>query len=242
MNASRPNRFWRFPSALWSKIDRFGLQPIIAFFSVSMALLFIWIANGVGDGDFVAFDRAILLAFRDPADSAKPLGPAWVTQSVIDISALGGMTLTTLLTLAAAGFLILRRRWRQIAVLLIVITGSAALSSFLKLWFHRERPAVALHLVDVWSASFPSGHAITAATLYLTLGAMLAETQPSRPVRIYILSFAVALTTMIGFTRVYLGVHWPSDIIGGWCAGAACAMAFFIFTAKDARVISKPPD
>jgi undecaprenyl-diphosphatase len=125
-------------------------------------------------------------------------------------------------------------------VLLVIICSSALLSSILKALFHRDRPAVALHLVDVWSASFPSGHAMTSTTVYLTIAAMAATTQSSRAVRAYLLSSAVGLAIVIGLTRIYLGVHWPSDVVGGWLAGSAWAMLFHMFSGTAGQRLIRP--
>ena len=118
--------------------------------------------------------------------------------------------------------------------LVTAIGGAAILNSVFKVSLHRERPSIATHLTEVWSSSFPSGHAMISAATYLTVGMMLAGTQQSRRVRIYVVSLAVALTILIGVTRIYLGVHWPSDVVGGWCAGAAWALLFWVFMRREA--------
>lgn len=215
--------------SLWSAIDNFGFQPVVAFFCISSAFLFAHVLEEVRDGDTTASDRAILLAFRRADDPSTPIGPAWLVQSAIDISALGGTTFITLLTAAAAGFLALHKRWRRMITLVSAVGGAAILSNAIKLSLLRERPAITTHLTDVWSSSFPSGHAMVSAAAYLTVGMMLASTQETKRARIYLVSFAVAMTVLIGLTRIYLGVHWPSDVVGGWCAGAAWALLFWVF-------------
>lgn len=221
-------------TSLWSSIDRFGFQPVVALFCVSSAFLFAHVLEEVRDGDTTASDRAILLAFRQVDDPSTPIGPQWLVQLALDVSALGGTTFICLLTAAAALFLALHKRWTRMITLVTAIGGAAILNSVFKVSLHRERPSIATHLTEVWSSSFPSGHAMISAATYLTVGMMLAGTQQSRRVRIYVVSLAVAITILIGVTRIYLGVHWPSDVVGGWCAGAAWALLFWVFMRRGA--------
>jgi undecaprenyl-diphosphatase len=98
------------------------------------------------------------------------------------------------------------------------------LSALLKDAFGRARPDLVPHGVEVHTLSFPSGHAMLAAATYLTLGALLARVQPHPRVKTYVLTVAAVLTVLIGVSRVHLGVHWPSDVLAGWCVGAAWAL------------------
>ena len=106
-----------------------------------------------------------------------------------------------------------RTRWAIVAAFAIAMA-----------LFDRTRPDVVPHLVEVSSASFPSGHSMLSMTTYLTLGALLAEVQTERRFRIYVLAWAVALALLVGWSRVFLGVHWPTDVLAGWTAGAAWAL------------------
>ncbi len=180
------------------------------------------------EGDTSASDNAILLALRVPGHLATPIGPSWLLQSAIDISALGGFTFIWLFTLATAGFFALTRRWRTMAIFLGAIVGASVLDVVLKLSFHRARPQIVPHLTQVDTGSFPSGHAMISAATYLTVGALLVSSQSSRGARLYVLGLSVAITLLIGLSRLYLGVHWPSDVVAGWSAGAAWALLFWI--------------
>jgi undecaprenyl-diphosphatase len=142
---------------------------------------------------------------------------------VVDITALGGYTVLTLITVLTAGYLLASRKVGTAVYMLIAIAGGAALSDMLKYEVARPRPEIVAHLVDVHSTSFPSGHAMNSAITYLTLGTLLARAEGSRAVRIYLLAVAILLTLLIGASRVYLGVHWPSDVVAGWCVGASWA-------------------
>lgn len=217
-------------NAVLALFRRPGFQPLVALFFVSSALVFAHIVEEVTEGETTASDRAILLAFRTPGDPSTPIGPPWLLQSAIDISALGGFTVIWLVTAAASGFLILARRWRALVILLAAIGGASLLNNLIKIGFHRERPNIATHLTQSWNASFPSGHAMIAAATYLTIAAILSETQTSKAVRLYLISLAIVLCVLIGVSRIYLGVHWPSDVAAGWAAGAAWALLFWIVT------------
>jgi undecaprenyl-diphosphatase len=182
------------------------------------------LADEVSDGETHAFDRAVMLALRETGEPEDPLGPAWVEFVARDVTALGGTAVLVLLTIAALGFLLLSRRWGAAIFLALSMLGGTLLSNALKSIFDRPRPDLVPHAVEVSSASFPSGHAMLSAVAYLTLGALVAEVLPQRRFRIYLLLWAVSLTLLVGTTRVYLGVHWPTDVLAGWCIGAAWAL------------------
>lgn len=185
---------------------------------------FLGLASEVREGDTHALDRAIMLALRNPADHADPLGPRWLEEVARDVTALGGNAVLAALTLAVAGFLVLARKRGAALLVAVSVGGGTALSSLLKLGFARPRPDLVPHAVEVYTASFPSGHAMLSAVTYLTLGALLARVQPRRRLRAYVLALAVLTSLLVGASRVYLGVHWPSDVAAGWCVGAAWAL------------------
>ncbi|MBL6455087.1 phosphatase PAP2 family protein [Belnapia sp. T6] len=168
-------------------------------------------------------DEAVLMALRQPGDPKQPIGPAWLALTLRDVTALGGIPVLALLTAIALGFLLVARQGRAAALLLLALPGGLVLNTLLKRGFDRPRPDLVAHLVQVESSSFPSGHAMLSAIGYLTLGALLAGAAAPRRQRGYILGVAVALTLLIGASRVYLGVHWPSDVLAGWCLGTAWA-------------------
>jgi undecaprenyl-diphosphatase len=153
-------------------------------------------------GETRAFDRAVLLAFRNPMDLANPIGPRWLEIVFRDMTSLGG---AAVLVLAS-------------------VMGGVLLSGILKLGVDRPRPDLVPHLVEEYTASFPSGHAMLSAVVYLTLGGLLSRVEGPRRIKIYVLSVSVILTFLIGLSRIYLGVHWPTDVLAGWCAGATWAV------------------
>jgi undecaprenyl-diphosphatase len=180
---------------------------------------FVSLAGEVTEGDTQAFDTKILRALRDPADASRPIGPGWIEGPLLDLTAIGGPTVLGLVVLVVAGFLVLQTRYRTAIVVAATSAGGELLDAALKQMFNRPRPSIVPHLRVVYSTSFPSGHAMESAIVYLTLGAMLMRAAESRLTKIYILSVAVMLTMLVGVSRVYLGVHYPTDVIGGWIVG-----------------------
>lgn len=165
-----------------------------------------------------------MLAFRDPADPGQPAGPVWLATLGRDVTALGGATVVVTLTLLVIFSLVLRRQWGRIGLIVVTVGGGYALSATLKLHYDRPRPDIVPHLTEVGSASFPSGHSLLSSVVYLTLGALLAQASSRRREKIYFVAVAFMLTFLIGLSRVFLGVHYPTDVLAGWSAGTAWAL------------------
>lgn len=170
------------------------------------------------------FDTSILLALRVAGDPSTPIGPPWLQEAVRDITALGSMSVLVFICVSVVLYLFIARRPAAALFLAGSVIGGQILSTLLKLGVDRPRPDLVPHLMDVFTLSFPSGHAMLSAVTYLTLGALLARVSAGRAMKIYVLCVAVLATFLVGASRVYLGVHWPSDVLAGWCAGAAWAM------------------
>jgi undecaprenyl-diphosphatase len=147
---------------------------------------------------------------------------------MVDITSLGSTAVLTLITAATIGYLLISRRRAAALLVLASIGGGSLISTLLKIGFERPRPDLVAHLAEVHSASFPSGHAMLSAVTYLTLGALLARVQPRRRLKAYLIGLAVLLTMMVGVSRIFLGVHWPTDVLAGWCLGAAWAMGCWL--------------
>ena len=172
-------------------------------------------------------DRAIMLWTRHGSAHGVPIGPPWVRAAMVDITALGGVTVLTVVTVIAVCFLALKRLWLT-ALLVTGGTVSGAIAvSVAKGIVARPRPDIVDHLVTVSSASFPSGHATSSAIVYLTLAALVMQIVRGRVVRGYIIGAAGLLVGAIGCSRVYLGVHWPSDVLTGWSFGALWALMWW---------------
>ena len=184
---------------------------------------FFALADEVSEGDTLRLDRSILLALRNPANLADPIGPSWFEEVARDFTGLGGHAILGLATIGTMLYLAMTRRRGAALFVLASIGGGMVLSAALKLGFDRPRPDLVPHGARVYTASFPSGHAMLSAVTYLTLGALLARFHALRRVKLFFLGFAMGLTVLVGLSRIYLGVHWPSDVLAGWCVGAAWA-------------------
>jgi undecaprenyl-diphosphatase len=160
---------------------------------------------------------------RRPNNPAMPIGPDWIVEVGRDLTAVGGVAVLLLATLAVAGFLLLDRKLAAMGFVLAAVASGLVVSSLLKACFARPRPDVVPHLSLVYTSSFPSGHSMMSAIVYLTLGALLARTTTRRPLRFYFLAVALLLTGLVGASRVYMGVHYPTDVLAGWAAGLVWA-------------------
>jgi undecaprenyl-diphosphatase len=196
---------------------------LTALVAALVAYFLFELTGEVLEGETRAFDEGVLLMLRDATDPAMPAGPAWLTKMMVDITALGGVTVLALLVTLVVIYLALRRKFRTAAFVTVSILGGWALSSALKLGIARPRPEVVQHLVEVTDMSFPSGHAMLSAITYLTLGAMLSRLEDRPSLRYFFPLVAVFLTFIIGLSRIYLGVHYPTDVLGGWAAGTVWA-------------------
>ena len=186
--------------------------------------LFLELADDVAQGETRDFDEAALLAFREDGDRDDPLGHDWVEELARDVTGLGSSVVLAFATLAVAGFFLLQRKWHLAIYVAAAVTSGLVASSLLKVGFDRPRPDLVAHGQYVYTSSFPSGHSMLSAVAFLTLGALLAGAQTERSMRLYVLGLAVILALAVGVSRIYLGVHWPTDVLGGWAAGTGWAL------------------
>jgi undecaprenyl-diphosphatase len=186
--------------------------------------LFVFMADLVAGQHTQRLDDRVMRAFRVDGNPGRPAGPSWLPSVMRDVTALGSAPVLGFFVLAVTGALWARKQHHALALLLAATLGGRLLNFFLKDLFERPRPELALRLTEVTSTSFPSGHAMDSAVIYLTLAALLARLVKPRPLKLYFLGLAVALTAAVGFSRVYLGVHYPSDVLAGWTAGLAWSL------------------
>lgn len=196
------------------------------------AAAFIWLVDEVGEGDTHAFDNAIILSLRVPGDAGDPIGPRGFEEAVRDVTALGSAPVLIVAVLAVLGFLALAKSNRLALFTLAASIGGLALSSVLKYLIGRPRPELVAADAFTFTSSFPSGHSMMSAVIYLTLAALIARLMERRGLKLYALGIAITLTLLVGVSRVYLGVHWPSDVLAGWSAGAAWALLCWLIARR----------
>lgn len=169
----------------------------------------------------LAIDRGLILAVRAADPHARLLGVA------TDVTALGSGPVLALLLLLVAGWLWALGRWRMAVLLLAACWSEGRAVDLVKHWIARPRPTLVPHWIAVADYSFPSAHSADSVTAYLLLAAIAASGVASRTARRYVFAAAALLVLLIGCTRIYLAVHWPSDVLSGWCFGAAWALGWW---------------
>ena len=209
--------------------QRIELSTLVGALLVAAGVwAFVALAGEVLEGDTKGLDTAILLFLRNPADLTDPIGPPWVEEIGRDMTALGGTGTLILLTVFVIGLLWMQGNRRSMLLVAAAVGSGQLLDRFLKMGFDRPRPDLVPHGSYVYTASFPSGHAMMSTIVYLTLAILVARVQHRRRVRAYLIVCACLLAAMIGVSRVYLGVHWPSDVLAGWTVGAAWAVVWWL--------------
>lgn len=193
-----------------------------------LLLVLVEVGGELAMGELRAFDRWLLRALRSSTDVTDPIGPRWFEEMARDVTALGGTAILTIVVSIANGYLLLKARWRTAVFLSGAVLLGLAVMHTLKQVFGRARPDLVPHVQYVYSNSFPSGHAMASALTYLTLAALLARVETGRRVQVFLLGAALWVTALVGMSRVYLGVHYPTDVLGGWGAGAAWAVLCYI--------------
>lgn len=203
------------------------LIPVLAAFVFVLASLQ-EVIDDVTEGDTHAIDTKILEMLRNPADPSDPIGPRWLEEMVRDFSALGGVALLTLITISAAIYLFVNKKVFKAWFLLAAIGSGTILTNLLKAGFDRPRPDLVAHETYTYTASFPSGHSMMAALVYLTLGSLLAQNEKKFSMKLFLMGIAITLAFLVGISRIYLGAHWASDVIAGWLGGCAWAILFWL--------------
>lgn len=198
--------------------------PVFLFGILTLGVYgFIQIADEMAEGEIRNFDETLFLMMRVAGDPSRSIGPAWLQETALEVTAIGGYPLIILTLAAVSGFFIVTKRYGAALYAVLSVGSGAALSYTLKQYYARPRPDLVDHLDTVHTASFPSGHALVTTVAYLTLAAIVIGYLETRRARAYVISVAVLVAVMVGVSRVYLGVHWPSDVAAGWALGAAWA-------------------
>lgn len=234
------------PSTVRAALTWIGRHSLGTLLSVLVLGAGLWafaeIADEVREGETMTIDEQLVLAMREAGTPHDPVGPVWFENAMRDITALGGSTVLAPLVIAIAGFLLLRRAAGMALVVTVATVGAALLGWALKGAFDRPRPDLVPHVTEASLAAFPSGHALSSIAVYLTLAALLAAVQTSTIIKAYLLSWSIVLALAVGVSRVYLGVHWPTDVAAGWAIGAAWACAWWLVVQQllKRRMISYP--
>jgi undecaprenyl-diphosphatase len=225
-----------------SMVKRRPLVPLLVLVVLGGIWAFLAIADEVGENETRHFDETTLLAMRVPGNPSDPIGSPRVEEMARDLTALGGFTLLSGVTLIAVGVAVFAGRGKLALLAVISVLLGMAVMNQLKQGYDRPRPDLVEHATLVHNASFPSGHSMMAAMIYLTIGILIARTQSKKRVRGFVIAISVIITLLVGVSRVYLGVHWPTDVLAGWALGGAWAIAFWLVSMKvDPRLSSELP-
>jgi undecaprenyl-diphosphatase len=227
--AARVSGVWTSVLATVRRRERSELSVLLATLLVlALAQTFLFLAAQVLEGDTQTFDERILAALRKPDDPSVPIGPWWLRTSALDITALGSPTVLGLAVAAVCGYLVLQQLYRVAGFVAIASFGGWLLNDALKAAFSRTRPSIVPHLREVASESFPSGHALTSAAVFLTLGVLLMRVSERRLTKFYCLAVAMTAPLLVGLSRVFLGVHYPTDVLAGWLIGLSWALLCWV--------------
>lgn len=200
------------------------------FMSAGAFAIFLKIVDEIFFEGEKVLDQGILLAFRNHDDPTQTWGPQWLADFASDITALGSFGVLTLVTIATTVFLLVARKLRTAGHVAFAVLGGTVMVNFLKILFDRARPEITEAATNLYTMSFPSGHATLAAVTYLTIAAVVTRDLHQLYEKVYVIALAAILSISIGISRIYLGVHWPSDVMAGWALGAAWALLCWAFS------------
>ena len=198
-------------------LPRDDLRAIVVI--AVLLLIFAVIATAVSVDATAGFDRAVLLSLREAANRGRPSGPEWLVEAARDFTSLGSVIVVLLFTGTVAGYWLLTEKRRSGTLLVASVVGALLLNDLLKLIFDRARPDAILQSARVFTAGFPSGHAALSFAAYFSAAALISREQHHAS-RTFLIGVAAGVVALIGFSRLYLGLHYPTDIAAGWCVGA----------------------
>jgi len=211
-------------------------QDLVVMLLVLVVVLGVWgfaeLADEVIEGDTRAVDEWIIRAMRTPGNPSDAVGPMWFEGTVRDVTALGSAAVITIVLVAVIGFVAIRRQYHALGLIIVSVAGGGLINLLLKHFFARPRPDLVEPLMRETSASFPSGHSLLSAVVYLTLGALLTRLVQPKRLKLYIITTALFLSFIVGLSRVYLGVHYPTDVLAGWTVGLVWAVVCWLVAAR----------
>ncbi len=227
--APLPAETIRLPERGYSVNRRKALVAAIACW-IGWAVM-VWLVTQGKTGDF---DRSGLLLARFGPDFAFD-GPNWIQEAVRDTTALGGVFLSTLATIGAVVALLFLKLRREAVLFASSVFLGWMLNNTMKALVGRERPEIVPHLTIADGASFPSGHSFASAMIYIGMALAFASMSKRHSVRYTLVGSAMVISAMIAWSRVLLGVHFPSDVVAGWLGGAGWAFLAAALLHKPAK-------
>ncbi|MBW4546668.1 MAG: phosphatase PAP2 family protein [Symplocastrum torsivum CPER-KK1] len=226
--------------ALPSRV-REHLLPLLLTIRVAgflLAALGLWlfsaIADEILDKESFTFDKEILLTLKE-------LHTPVLDKVMLGFTFLGEPVILLIVCLVIGTWLLTRGQRSQATILIIAAAGAIALNNLLKVLFGRARPMLWERVVDVGQYSFPSGHAMISMVIFGIIGYLVSSKFPLW--RIGIISLTILLVTGIGLSRLYLGVHWPTDIVAGYAAGLVWLITciFSLQVWQERRAVAQKP-
>jgi undecaprenyl-diphosphatase len=212
--------------------------PYLRVLPIAMCLVAAaWISFEVADSQSPTpgndLDHRVVKALRDPQNAARMIGPPFIEEAMRDFTALGGYAVLIMTTICFAAFAAVELGRRAFLFFLLTVTGGYALSMFLKQLVQRERPSIVPHLSHVsGSNSFPSTHAAMAVTVFVTIGLLLLPRTHDRHLRRLMIALPLWLATLVGISRVCMGVHYPTDVLAGWSSGLLWTWLAFLIRGR----------
>ena len=217
----------------------YRIDPKRALIAAALCWIgFAMMVAAVQAGRTGGLDSAGLLFWRGGAE-LRPVGPEWLLEGVRDITALGGVLLRHVFVVVALVALLFLRLRREALLLAATVIGGWMINSLIKDIVGRPRPEIVPHLTDAGGASFPSGHSFNSAVVYIGIALAFAAMSPRQSVRVTIVATAAALSMLVALSRVWLGVHFPSDVIAGWLGGAGWALLAAGLLDRPSRAVAE---
>jgi undecaprenyl-diphosphatase len=223
-------------SAAWRRSERIALVLILVSVAVFVVLMCV-----ISSPQIQAFDDSVVRSLRESGDPANPIGPDWIKELARDYTALGGYGVLTTLTALIAIFLGLDGKHRRARFMIFVVAVGYLVMIALKAAVGRPRPEIVPYLSHFHSASFPSGHSMMSAVVYILCSLMLADLTTHKRVGWLLAIAPIVISACVGFSRVYMGVHFPTDVLAGWCAGVTWALGCWLIAKRWNFVRSARP-
>ena len=210
----------------FARVQGLETHALLIWFSIASALwAFIILGSEIGEGATGAFDRHLISLLRTSGNRGEPIGPAWFKDCMRDVTALGGFTFLTLMAIVVVLALLFHRKRREGIIVAITAISAQISIEVLKFLYDRPRPGPVLPPLHAYTSSFPSGHTTESTAIFLTVATVVASLEARDSLKVLAYTAATFVILAIGFSRVYLGMHWPTDVLGGWVLGTAWALA-----------------